>query len=682
VILDWKKFILRSDIKNLSLEEQRRKFLKEQLYHDNLLSEQKQRQYEFYMSQMQSKGGAGGGFTGNASDGPISGATVISNVGSTTTNSVGVFNFPETPTSEITVTGGTDSITGVAFTGELKGFPQFKTVSPLTTLAFHLKEEDASLTTDTAVDLLFVSSSTLFGVELDVADKDVMLNKDYVAESVLEDNQKAIAAQSIATYLESVTEMVGSAVRSADESEKGSNFTVNSAKVQGYKSIARQIQQTIGAKTEIDPEGLFDLVQRPDGQSFTRGNTGSLDVTARRTVKTSINNVRTQLAELSRSELYNANYLTTQIQAVNRGVKEDYKVQTERLARGDSSNFKSVNDLVTKSTASLARIEKDKPNETDAIRSKKPPNKLFALGEMTYTMQEKGSDAVTLSFKRDPGQMFVVGTEIRKGQFLNNESGPFRPNEADNFVKSSPTIIATQVTASRGKVLEITLANPGFQVLSSREKDAIKYLPVAKGGYTLQESENALKWITAPVQPFSSSIAENQTSISSSITSKFGTVLHELEYNSKTGRYEYSTTLSPPKGTKTLQAHIADFTNEATWTRINAKDTYRRFQIDNFDTHHIATNGLYNIQVDGGLGSKMSNSTFKLGGRILEATANIGLGQVNTSLFPTDGDNAPNGPFTLRVGFGNVSTTAQFTNNVLTVVDEDNVTYTITFTPK
>ena len=137
MILDWKKFVLRSDIKNLPLEEQRRKFLQEQLYHDNLISEQRQRQYEFYMSQMGSKGGAGssGGFTGQASDGPLSGATVVSNVGTTTTNTLGIFTLPETPSGEITVTGGTDSITGVPFTGELKGFPEYKTVSPLTTLA-------------------------------------------------------------------------------------------------------------------------------------------------------------------------------------------------------------------------------------------------------------------------------------------------------------------------------------------------------------------------------------------------------------------------------------------------------------------------------------------------------------------------------------------------------------------
>ena len=673
MILDWKKFVLRSDIKNLSLEEQRRKFLKEQLYHDNLLSEQRQRQYEYYMSQIQSKGGAsggGGGFTGNASDGPISGATVTSNVGTTTTNTLGNFTFPQTPSGEITVTGGTDSITGVAFTGELKGFPQYKTVSPLTTLAFHLKEEDANLTADTAIDLLFASSSTLFGVELEVADKDIMLNKDYVAESILADNQSAIAAQSIATYLESVTETVGSAIKNADDS-RGTPWTDNNAKIQGYKSIARQIKDTVGAKTEIDPETLFDKVKLPNGGNWT--TTGSLNTSARRTLKLSLDNVRTQLGELSRSELYNANYLTTQIQAVNRGVKEDYKVQARRLAKGETANFRSMTQIITESTGSLAQIESGRANETDANTSKKPSREFFQLGGMTYTMQEKGRDAVTLSFKRDPGQMFVVGTEIRKGQFLNNDSGPFRPNEANNFTKSAPTIIATQVTASSGKVYEITLANPGFQVLSSQLKDAVKYLPVATGGYTMQ-TENKIGWSNAATQPFTASIAANQTKSSATISDKIGSTLYEIEYNSGTSRYEFSTT--PQKGTKTLHAHIANFTNEAQWTVIgNPTPPNIRFQINSFDTHHIASSGTYTIQVNGGLGSKMANSIFKLGGRILEAT----VGKVSVSLVPTDGENAPNGPFTFRVGLGNVTTTAQFTNNVLTVVDEGN-TYTITYT--
>lgn len=671
MILDWKKFVLRSDIRNLSLEEQRRKFLKEQLHHDNLLSEQKQRQYEFYMSQMGSKGGAaGGGFSGNASDGPISGATVTSNVGTTTTDILGNFTFNQTPTSEITVTGGTDSITGVAFTGELKGFPQYKTVSPLTTLAFHLKEEDASLTADTAVDLLFASSSTLFGVELDVADKDVMLNKDYVAESILADNQSAVAAQSIATYLESVTEMVGSAVRSTNK-----DFTTNNAKVEGYKSIARQIKDTVGAKTEIDPETLFNKVKLPNGNAWT--TTGSLDTSARRTIKLSLDNVRTQLGELSRSELYNANYLTTQIQAVNRGVKEDYAVQADRLAQGASTSFPSINELITESTGSLAQIESGRANETDASTSKKPSSEFFQLGGMTYTMQEKGRDAVTLSFKQDPGQMFVVGTEIKRGQFLNNDSGPFRPNEASNFVKAAPTIIATQVTASRGKVYEITLANPGFQVLSSELKDEAKYLPTASS-YTLQESFDGIEWNTSPLQPFTASIAANQTSTSGTVISKFETTLGELEYNSSTGRYEYSTTSNPPKGTKTLQAHIADFTNEATWTKINAKDSYKRFQINNIDTHHIASSGTYTISRPMAISQTMN---------IMSGIANslkTSYNELGIIIEPTNSKTAPNGPFTVTVGEESLGTNFNFTNNILTFTYglKTSITYTVTYTTK
>ena len=154
-LLNWRDFSRRPDIQHLPIQEQ--------LYLFEQENKRKTEQNWFLEAQLVA-GGAGGGFTGNASDGPLSGAIVSSNIGITTTNTVGVFTFPQTPNGEITVTGGTDAITGVAFTGELKGFPQYKTVSPLTTLAYHLKEEDTSLTADTAVDLLFASSSTLFGV--------------------------------------------------------------------------------------------------------------------------------------------------------------------------------------------------------------------------------------------------------------------------------------------------------------------------------------------------------------------------------------------------------------------------------------------------------------------------------------------------------------------------------------
>ena len=560
MILDWKKFVLRSDIRNLPLEEQRRKFLKEQLHHDNLLSEQRQRQYECYMSQMQTRGGTNGTIsTGRGSDGPISGATVTSNLGTTTTNDLGVFTFPGTLSGEITISGGTDSITGVAFTGELKGFPQYKTVSPLTTLAFHLKEEDTTLTADTAIDLLFASSSTLFGVELDVADKDVMLNKDYIEESVINNNQKAVAAQSIATYLESVTEMVGGAIKGTEEKI----FTNDNAKIQGYKSIARQINKTPGAKTSIDVIELFNEITLPDGNTW---NSGSFSLSNKVDINVQLDNVKIQLSDLSRSELYNTNYLTTQIQSINRGVKEDYKVQAENLGKGQTANFKSVDDLVNESTGSLSQIEKDKPNETDANTSKKPQSEFFQLGGMTYTIMGGSSIESLTGENIVDGQAFVVGTELKSGQFLNDENGAVKLERATNYNQKSKTIIATQITASGGKVLEITLANPGFQILSFREKDATKYLPT--GTYTLQTSTKT-KFEDSKTQPFESAIPSNQTTTGKVTVKK---ITYEVKYNSKTSRYEYLV--------EGLVTHyITDFTSEATWEKNGTQLLNIRFKI-------------------------------------------------------------------------------------------------------
>jgi len=706
VILDWKKFVLRSDIRNLPLEEQRRKFLKEQLYHDNLISEQRQKQYEFYMSQMGSNGGAGssGGFIGQASDGPLSGATVVSNVGTTTTNTLGIFTLPETPSGEITVTGGTDSITGVAFTGELKGFPQYKTISPLTTLAFHLKEEDVNLTADTAIDLLFVSSSTIFGIELAEEDKDIMLNKDYVAESVLNNNQQAVAAQSIATYLESVTEMVGSAVKGVDQE---GNFTNNNAKVQGYKSIARQLRDTRGAKTAINPETLFEKVTKPDGSSFERLE--KIETATRQTIKSQLDNVRIQLDTLARSQAFTSNYLTTQIQAINRGVKKDYVEQTTNLVQGRASSFDNINTIIAKSTGSLAQIEDGKQNDTDATNSKRPPAERFLIGthgeDLTITQEEKtdkGIETYTLTFEEEIGDYFVIGNEAQRGQTILGtgiNDNPIAFADYANYRKSAPTIkiLATSKKDDKGNVLQIILSNPGLVIISTQFVENIVYLPVAAGGYTLQESLDGKEWLTPPFQPFTASIAANQTSTSGTITSKLQTTLGELEYNSSTSRYEFSTTSNPPKGTKTLRAHIADFTNEATWTRLNDKDAYRRFQIKNFDTDHIdiADNATYTMQLNDG---ENSSSSPLNKGKQLENAANYAAALGNRFALPLSGDSqtltmlmfqpmntktGPNGPFKFNIGLDDepVAQNLQFVNNVCQFTATINkVNYTVTIT--
>ena len=485
-LLNWRDFSRRPDIQHLPLQEQ--------LYLFEQENKRKTEQNWFLEAQL-TAGGAGGGFAGNASDGPIAGATVTTDVGTTTTDALGNFTFAQTPTTEITVTGGTDSITGVAFTGELKGFPQYKTVSPLTTLAFHLKEEDTSLTADTAVDLLFASSSTLFGIELEVADKDVMLNKDYVAESVERGNQKAIAAQSIATYLESVTEMVGSAVKGADDV----NFTTNNAKIEGYKSIARQIKDTVGAKTEIDPETLFDKVKLPSGARWQGDLTGSLNTTARQSIKTQLTAVKDDLAILAQSEAFTANYLTTKIQAINRGVKENYKEDARRLAGGTSVTFDNMETLIGKATGSLAQIERGKTNETTRIAGDRSET-FYTLGTMTFTQNGEtlsGDAYVSGSMKAiaASNSNFTQEDALRK-YIIKPNGDSLSLRGATNWSGRAGDITATQTTvspenAAANKVIQLTLKPRTHKITAFALVDAPATGHIfSTGTYTLSMAES------------------------------------------------------------------------------------------------------------------------------------------------------------------------------------------------
>lgn len=547
----WKQFCIREDNEELTLDERRQKFLKEEsLYY-------KFRSPMPHNSWLGGGGAAGGNsFTGNASDGPIAGATVTSNLGTVVTDALGNFTYPDIPSGEITVTGGTDSITGVPFTGELKGFPEYKTVSPLTTLAYHLKEEDTNLDVDGAIDLLFVSSSTLFGIELAPEDKDVMLNKDYVAESVTGNDQKAVAAQSIATYLESVTEMVGSSISAVD----GETYQADGAKVEAYKSIARQIRDTSGAKASINPATLFDKVTTE--QSF-----GLLE---KDIVATNINNVRSELESLARSETFSANYLTTRIQAINRGVKRDYAGEAEKVFRGQSSTFRDMDDLVGVSTGSLAQLEDGKANEVDKNTSRKSDAQFYDLTVMTYTQETKGEGTVTLANPSGKGaeslglqrNAFVSYTSnvavedgmnlpdailesLEGGYLLDLNKDPFMFARATNYDKAAP-IIATQSSPTEqneetNKVYQITIANPSFRITKAEliDQPSSNYLPTGK--YTLESAlagEEELEWSTPKAAPDWGTVGANKTTVSSTVEGKLGTLTYTVEYNTDRSRYQ------------------------------------------------------------------------------------------------------------------------------------------------
>ncbi len=380
MILDWRKFVLRSDIKNLPLEEQRRKFLKEQLYNDTLLSEQKQKQYEFYMSQMQPKGGSGG-FSGQGVDGPIAGATVTSNVGTTTTNAVGVFKFPKKPSGPIKLTGGTDAITGLAFEGELIGYPEYKTISPITTFAHYLKEASAedsktpTLTIDEAVTKTFVSSSDYFGIDLPIENKDVILQKDYVGEAIANNNKVGISAQAITTQIEAITETVGVALdgsvvasKSRDAGDTIPQFAPLNRKRTAYAALGRQVSK----RGRIDPGSIAGEVVFFNPLN-KRIETGGIEFENTTALGNQLTATIDELTELAKQEQFTNNYLTTRIQAVNRAQKTVIKNET-RSAVENRGSFSNINTVSTSQAVedALKQIERDKANETLPVLDGKP----------------------------------------------------------------------------------------------------------------------------------------------------------------------------------------------------------------------------------------------------------------------------------------------------------------------
>lgn len=400
MILDWRKFVLRSDIKNLPLEEQRRKFLSEQLYHDNLLSEQKQKQHEFYMSQMQPKGGSGG-FSGQGIDGPIAGATVTSNVGTTTTNAVGVFTFPKKPSGPITLTGGTDAITGLPFEGELIGYPEYKTISPITTFAHYLKEasvesEKLPLTIDEAITRTFVSSSDYFGIDLPIENKDIILQKDYIGEAIANNNKIGISAQAISTQIEAITETVGVALdgsvvasKSRDRGDTIPQFAPLNRKRTAYAALGRQI---IG-QGQIIP----DTITR-DVRFFNplngRIETGGVDFENNSALGIQLNQTIHELTELAKQEQYTNNYLTTRIQAVNRAQKTTIKTET-RNAVENRGSFSNINTVSTSSEVeeALNQIERDRANETSPTLDGTPQS----IARAAFWQERRGKGVVQLN---------------------------------------------------------------------------------------------------------------------------------------------------------------------------------------------------------------------------------------------------------------------------------------------
>ena len=377
-LIDWRNFSRKPEIKNLPLHQQKKLFEE---------ANRKATENNWFLEYQLVAGASGAAFSGIGVDGPIAGATVISNVGATTTNEAGEFTFASTPTGPITLTGGKDAITGLDFEGELVGYPQYKTISPITTFAHYLKEADAEenefpMTIDEAVTKTFESSSIFFNdIDLPIESKDIILQKDFIREAIENNNKVGLAAQAVTTQIESIAEIIGvSLPETRDQKSKTEKFgragEITEFKPQNRKRTAyAAIGRAARARGRFDSDHVLQAVRYidPINNKVQNGieNLGNKEV-----IKLQLDQLARTTRDLSRLEHLDSNFVTTQIQTVNRVQRTAIKTQVLQVVNGTRDGFDRVEKLAGEESEKnkLNRISKDKPNEItsklDGIQNK------------------------------------------------------------------------------------------------------------------------------------------------------------------------------------------------------------------------------------------------------------------------------------------------------------------------
>ena len=209
----WQIFLQRPDNVNLSLQEAKQKYLKELTLFEN--EERKKR--DLYLEMIQSKGGFGVGFTGQGIDGPIAGATVLAVAEgiTTTTDANGFFTFNFIPSGDIELTGGTDTVTGVAFTGKLKAPPGSIIISPITTAIKEIMNTGKSENQATAE--FFEFASKVYDIDIPAGKRERIKSENFIDLAATDSDFLKVVG--LATTLESAAEIAGEAANQAS-SEK------------------------------------------------------------------------------------------------------------------------------------------------------------------------------------------------------------------------------------------------------------------------------------------------------------------------------------------------------------------------------------------------------------------------------------------------------------------------------
>ena len=353
--LTWKQFTQLPGISSLPLHEQKRKFEWE--------NQQRFKRDWFVMNN--ALGGPAGsttaGTAGAGIDGPLNGATVTAAGISVTTNALGQFTFPIELTDQdlVVISGGTDSITGLEFKGELRGYisGSENIISPITTLAAIAVEDGLYDEYTDAVDYVINELMPTLGFPTTTESRTEMLTKDFIGES-LNDSDDAMTAQAFCAYIDSSAESAATVLQGKSTISYGELTTTSDAKLAMYKYIVNNEDTSVDsfASNEVETynETLAAVTQLVD---------------------TANNEIYTFITSIKNDRKFDSNYRTTSIQSAVRSTKNtvvqtindviDGKIEIETA----DVSTETIQSIIETEKDSLLKIELGRDNVKDPIIS-------------------------------------------------------------------------------------------------------------------------------------------------------------------------------------------------------------------------------------------------------------------------------------------------------------------------
>ena len=400
----WQIFLKRPDNIGLSIQEAKQKYLKELALFEN---EQREKQ-RLYHQLIQSRGsGTGGvGFSGQGIDGPIAGATVtaVAEGVTTTTDANGFFSFSFIPSGDIELTGGTDTVTGVAFTGRLKAPKGSTIISPITTAIKEIMDTGKSENQATAE--FFEFAAKVYDINIPALKRERIKKENFI--DLAAEDADFLKVVGLATTLESAAEIAGEAANQAS-SEK----TLDDGKESFYEQIGTLCNDNdflSNTVTESQKEDFRDELMKVDD---------SVSTVKAEAIREELDVQLTRVKEIVNDTNMDTKFGVTSVMAQNRIIKRDTKGRVETVIKNESTDKSTLKALIgaetlkDKETAefeNLGEIYKGEDNKEAPSEDKQSDlypstvdyvtivgeNK-YAQGELTRSLETKVNDLPTYS---------------------------------------------------------------------------------------------------------------------------------------------------------------------------------------------------------------------------------------------------------------------------------------------